>query len=1174
MPNFRSVDTKELSLSLVDDLTQLCNRRFIYNNMPKIITQDETFAKNTSLFMIDVDNFKKINDTFGHLVGDKILMELAVIMKKSVAKNGIVARYAGDEFLILLPGQEEEQAQRIGDAILQDALQFKWAAKDKSFTGQGLSMGIAAYPDDGASMTDLINCADQALYAAKKSGKNKIFHYKLVSTEIKKRTILRQMLLRPPLVNRKEELENLKQSYKKILKRAKKQRILVEGEHGIGKTRILEEFAGWTEKQNMFFLFCKLEQKEESGPLAALAELLRVIANSLDADKFGNVLAKLMPPELAEILYLYPAAKNFIKNAPLKTEPERRAVNLFSGLCKILVDITGENTLVLAVDDLHYANQITLQFFSVLLGISNVTKSLFIGAYSKENISEILKDFLAKNIFTTIMLKPLVKDDVAQLSGSIFPDIKPESKLIENMFKISKGNPLLLCEILKALVENGHIQYENEQWKLKDIDVKDIPNSLPNAIEPILGNLDDETRKMLSTAAVMGGKIEFDMLENCGGYNEGYLMELLDRAVNAGLIKSPDLNYDSLSFRTESARKVLADMVPLQKADLIHQKLAELIGHYYKDSLPTQLDRLIHHLDLAKDKDSGLKYKNLSQKLNEEFSLSTKLTDILEKIEKQKEIPISIEELLEKPLSEASTKIIKDAILALRAAAAGTLLYPVGNNMRVVLENRAYETMLNILKNDPTLTISNVEGKILVNGYAPKHIDVKNTVGFTLISLMEDYGISSITFKRDMRREEFTNFLYCITNLEEEITQDGGVAASLKAMGVSNIKIDQVRYEKLSELTKKAIGIKGIKGEKPSIAKLSKDDLLDMPVEQYSDPKISSKLGLIAEALLLSKNNEKVKNIVDQFSGVLNAADTEDKSTVTEGAIRLGESLLSYEKTDLLETLIKALLNRFNSAQHPKEFIQLCNGLQTMAVRLIDKRNFSQAGTIISHFREQIAADSTRTYKQKKIAKEELCKIAHPKVVEALISALREKLKSGNYANITDVLVMLGENALDSMLNILTYEELHEKDPFELYVLRHSVAMVLKEIGQPAKDALKKMLTTDKRAYVISNVIEILGYLGGDDLTPLLASFLHADSPQVRIKCIVTLKKIGTRESLKILIDALKDANENVRQAASSVIAEVADESFVKELKPLLLDKHMENIVKKTIQGIHAKRKK
>ena len=77
MPDFHSINTEKLPLSLVDDLTQICNRRFIYNNMPKIITQDEAFAKKTSLFMIDVDDFKKINDTFGHLIGDMILMELA-----------------------------------------------------------------------------------------------------------------------------------------------------------------------------------------------------------------------------------------------------------------------------------------------------------------------------------------------------------------------------------------------------------------------------------------------------------------------------------------------------------------------------------------------------------------------------------------------------------------------------------------------------------------------------------------------------------------------------------------------------------------------------------------------------------------------------------------------------------------------------------------------------------------------------------------------------------------------------------------------------------------------------------------------------------------------------------------------------------------------------------------
>ncbi len=321
------------------------------------------------------------------------------------------------------------------------------------------------------------------------------------------------------------------------------------------------------------------------------------------------------------------------------------------------------------------------------------------------------------------------------------------------------------------------------------------------------------------------------------------------------------------------------------------------------------------------------------------------------------------------------------------------------------------------------------------------------------------------------------------------------------------------------------------------------------------------------------KKNISIKNIVDKFSEDLNVADSGDKSAVTEGAIRLSESLLIYEKMEPLETLIKALLNRFNNAQQLKEFAQLCDGLQTTAVRLIDKRNFSQAGAIINHFKEQITAGSTRTQEQKKIVEEELHKIAHPKVVEALISAFGEKLKSDKYTNITDILAALGEHALDSILNILTQEDLHTKDPFELYVMRHSVAMILKKIGQGAKDALKRMLK-DSRNYVVKNVIEMLGYIGGEEFVPLLAPFLHAASLQVRMQCVVTLKKIGTSESLKILTEGLKDKNEDVKQAASLAIAELADQSFIKKLRPLLADKSTENIAKKTIQKIQTKKKK
>ena len=174
--DLRNIDIEKLPLSLVDDLTQLCNRRFIYNNMPKIIAQDEASAQKTSLFMIDVDNFKNFNDTHGHLKGDEALRNIAAILKAKSRKCDVVARYGGEEFVIIMPDTSKDNAKLFVERLRIEV--ERYYAEDAKVTPDKrttMSAGIATYPEDSVTKDDLISMADTALYQAKNGGKNRVY---------------------------------------------------------------------------------------------------------------------------------------------------------------------------------------------------------------------------------------------------------------------------------------------------------------------------------------------------------------------------------------------------------------------------------------------------------------------------------------------------------------------------------------------------------------------------------------------------------------------------------------------------------------------------------------------------------------------------------------------------------------------------------------------------------------------------------------------------------------------------------------------------------------------------------------------------------------------------------------------------------------------------------------
>lgn len=155
------------AIVFIDPLTKISNRGYLDLLMNKI----ETSKTSLAVFMIDVDNFKKINDTYGHAFGDKVLIKIAQTLSKTLRTSDEIIRYGGEEFLTILYRCDEKLANKIAERILEKIRTIKF--KEHKNISVTVSIGIAIKTNNNENIIDLIKKADNAMYKAKQLGKNR-----------------------------------------------------------------------------------------------------------------------------------------------------------------------------------------------------------------------------------------------------------------------------------------------------------------------------------------------------------------------------------------------------------------------------------------------------------------------------------------------------------------------------------------------------------------------------------------------------------------------------------------------------------------------------------------------------------------------------------------------------------------------------------------------------------------------------------------------------------------------------------------------------------------------------------------------------------------------------------------------------------------------------------------
>jgi diguanylate cyclase (GGDEF)-like protein/PAS domain S-box-containing protein len=160
--------------SVRDHLTGLFNRRYMEETLERELLRASRKQLSLGIIMLDVDNLKLLNDTWGHATGDEILRELGSLLFRHIRGEDIPCRYGGDEFILILPDASRDVTRARAELICEYAGQIRLQYEGQGFVPVTLSLGVAVFPEHGVTSTEILRMVDAALYRAKREGRGRV----------------------------------------------------------------------------------------------------------------------------------------------------------------------------------------------------------------------------------------------------------------------------------------------------------------------------------------------------------------------------------------------------------------------------------------------------------------------------------------------------------------------------------------------------------------------------------------------------------------------------------------------------------------------------------------------------------------------------------------------------------------------------------------------------------------------------------------------------------------------------------------------------------------------------------------------------------------------------------------------------------------------------------------
>jgi len=434
-----------------------------------------------------------------------------------------------------------------------------------------------------------------------------------------------QRLGRSPLVGREAELAKLKELVDQAIT-GRGAVALVTGPLGIGKTRLVEEVITYAHLRGVTVV--SGNAYESAPPYEPFARALRDLARGVDSETLAARLGEFAP----DVVGLIPALGRQLPRVADRAagSPEDRKSRLLAGVAHFLESMTAQGPLLLFLDDMHFADAATSELLQHVARHAPASRVLLVVANRPDDVPPTpagrlfgqVTHALGREGFTTTMpLHPLTEDHVIDLIQRLSDHPRRPVLFGRRMYEVTAGNPYYLEEVIKGLFEQGVLYIKDGKWSTdfdKDTDYADysllgVPTSVQAAVEARLRSLGDQTRQILTQAAVIGRQFSFDILQAVTATEEAVLLDRVEEALRAQLIREVRAaGEDVYEFVQPMVRQVLYDAIPGRRRRLLHRQVGEALEKVSARKPEPYLEALAMHFARAEEIEKTLRYARLA----------------------------------------------------------------------------------------------------------------------------------------------------------------------------------------------------------------------------------------------------------------------------------------------------------------------------------------------------------------------------------------------------------------------------------------------------------------------------------------------------------------------------------------------------------------------------------